>query len=98
MDEWYTLCQQLLKSSFGMDLHDFIDILDYILGRRLQLLQDPDNPIEVFDGCTLGRNHTIFDINRINDVSKDLRKELLNMESSSMLLKCEELILRSAVS
>ena len=97
MAEWYSLCQQLLKSSYGMDLYDFLDILNFILDRRLQLLNDPDDTIEVFDGCTFGRNHTIFDIKRINEVSTELLKEFYRIGDSTQTKLCEDLIMKSTV-
>lgn len=67
MDDYLGHCQLMLKSSFGMDFQDLLDILQHILRKRLEALHGSFK-IEIFDGLFLGRQHILNDISMISKV------------------------------
>ena len=90
--EWSSMCQDLLRQSYGMNLLDMVNLLEYILRRRLKILNGDGANVEIFDGYSLGENHAKFDIQRIQDAARLLLKEFQHLEMERESEQCNELI------
>jgi len=69
LSDWNLLCQDLLKKSYGMNLHDIMDLLYFIFKKRQQALKTYSQSEKVSD-VEFGRNHLQFDMKRIKAVIK----------------------------
>lgn len=67
MDNFTDHCQLMLKSSFGMNFNDFLEILTHIADKRIKALRDGSS-FHVFEMFTFGVNHAIFDLKAILQV------------------------------
>ena len=70
--QWNKLCQDVLRTSYGMNL---MNLLNHILKRRLKLLNSEENGFQnsvIFDGCQLGRYHAIFDVLKVKEITSNL--------------------------
>jgi len=94
-DDWTEMCQSLLRASYGMNYHDFLALLTFILQRRISMLVDEDCKIK-FDDHYLGVNHARFDIARINLVLGHFAQEFANLEMNNDYVKCIEYIEKCA--
>ena len=88
LESWTDSCQQLLKASHGMNVKDFISLLDFILKRRIRSLARPQ---VLFESRQFGRNHLLFDIGKIREVCALLQTELGSKEYDSIRSQCEEM-------
>ncbi|KAI8428085.1 hypothetical protein MSG28_002363, partial [Choristoneura fumiferana] len=64
--EFVDQCQLILKSMFGMDFEHCINFILYIAKKRLGQLYG-ENPI-LFNKYTLGKNHVLFDLKKLQKV------------------------------
>ena len=88
LEAWTDSCQQLLKASHGMDVKDFISLLDFILQRRISSLSQPQT---LFESRKFGPNHLLFDIGKIREVSDLLQTELGSKEYNHIRSQCEQI-------
>jgi len=96
LSEWNMLCQDLLKTSYGMNLYDILDLLYYIFKKRQQALNSC-SPSEIFTDVEFGKNHLEFDVQRIKSVIKsDLYELVTNLKMENEIVMCED-ILQSSV-
>jgi len=96
LSEWNMLCQDLLKTSYGMNLYEILDLLYYIFKKRQQALNSC-SPSEIFTDVEFGKNHLEFDVQRIKSVIKsDLYDLVTNLKMENEIVMCEE-ILQSSV-
>ena len=99
--QWNQLCQDVLRTSYGMNLIDLMNLLNHILKRRIKLLNSEENDFQnsvIFDGCQLGRNHAQFDVLKVKEITSNLCSDFkkLKMDEESnicqkMLKECEGL-------
>ena len=90
--EWRELCQDLLRQSYGMNLPDLLILLEFVLQRRLKILESHTHFL-VFEEYSFGPNHVKFDIRKIGDVTKFLLSEFKSLELENYVTKCEEILL-----
>ena len=90
--EWRELCQDLLRQSYGMNLPDLLILLEFVLQRRLKILESHTSFL-VFEEYSFGPNHVKFDIRKIGDVTKFLLSEFKSLELENYVTKCEEILL-----
>ena len=84
MDNFKEHCQLMLKSSFGMNLYDLVEILTHVGQKRINLIKNGVE-IKIFDEFTLGTNHALNDL-------KIILKMLVKLEQNSSFKELENLI------
>jgi len=93
--DWNKLCQDVLRNSYGMNLVDLMNLLNYILKKRVQMLNCEEGEIKnsvIFDGYLLGRNHAQFDVIKVKEITLYLRSDfekLIMLEESNI---CQNMI------
>ena len=93
IDEWNTMCQDLLRASHGMNFDDFFQLLKIVAERRINFLSSHASDVIAFDGWALGRQHAAFDLRQIQN-----QLEILNSFSEfHSLSKQIELLLHEIV-
>ena len=90
--EWRELCQDLLRQSYGMNLHDLLILLEFVLKRRLKIFENQTTFL-VFEDYSLGPNHAKFDIQKIEEATKFLLSEFKSLELEDYVSRCEEILL-----
>jgi len=90
-ESWAEMCQDLLLASHGINYKHFLSLLQTILLRRLQMLEDPEFEVS-FDGNMLGDNHAKFDIVNIQAVLQNMKTDFQNLELCDESLLCESLL------
>ncbi|KAG5675162.1 hypothetical protein PVAND_005088 [Polypedilum vanderplanki] len=73
MENFEEHCQIMLKSLFGINFEDFIDILIHIGQKRIELIRNKEKQ-QIFDKFSLGQNHTNFDLNAIAKILEKISK------------------------
>ena len=78
-----------------MNLVDLMNLLNYILKKRVQMLNCEEGEIKnsvIFDGYLLGRNHAQFDVIKVKEITLYLRSDfekLIMLEESNI---CQNMI------
>lgn len=85
MENYHEHCQLMLKSSFGMNFHDFLQILTHVLEKRIE----ENSSIVLFDHFKLGKKHATRDIETLLQLFERLLvcDEILKFEDIVDLLK-----------
>lgn len=85
MENYHEHCQLMLKSSFGMNFHDFLKILTHVLQKRIK----ENSSIVLFDNFMLGQKHAISDIKTLLQLFERLLvcDEILRFEDIVDLLR-----------
>ena len=91
--EWNAICQGLLRASYGMNYIDFLDLVTYILQRRLAMIQGTQEAVS-FDGCILGVSHCRYDIARAREVLQTLHCDFTKLDMSKQAQDCRLLLCR----
>lgn len=87
-------CQIMLKASFGMDYEMFLNLLCFIVEKRLKSIENNDF---IINGFTYGKNHILFDINSILNVlntilkSCDFKKILID-DAKLLIIKIQKFL------
>ena len=68
--EWNGMCQNLLRNSHGMNFEDFFNLCTFIAKRRIEMLKNYDNTVEI-DGFKYGVNHILYDLNILKQVLQE---------------------------
>lgn len=61
MENFTEHCQLMLKSSFGMNFNDLIEILVHIVGKRIRTVKE-NFRFQMFEKFTFGEHHNHFDL------------------------------------
>ena len=91
--EWNAICQGLLRASYGMNYIDFLDLVTYILQRRLAMITGEQEAVS-FDGCSLGVMHCRYDIARAMEVLQTLHCDFTQLDMSKQAQDCRLLLCR----
>ena len=76
-----------------MNLSDLLSLLEFVLRRRLEILENPDNiGFVVFEVYSLGPDHAKFDIQKIEEVTTFLINEFKSLELEYCAKKCLEIL------
>lgn len=73
MENFEEHCQLMLKSSFGMNFTDFLEILVHIADKRIKGLRE-NVDFKVFDKFSFGDDHMKFDLKAIKHVLTILKE------------------------
>lgn len=82
--EWNDMCQNLLRSSHGMNVKDFVHLCTYIAEKRISSLTNFD--YDKYEGHRFGLKHIIYDINILKQVFDQIENENFLPEESSKLV------------
>lgn len=74
MEDFAEHCQLMLKSSFGMNFEDLLEIIELVVKNRLKTDSDEVH-FKMFDNFRLGKNHKLFDLNEIRKTLKYLKAD-----------------------
>lgn len=72
MENFTEHCQLMLKSSFGMNFGDLLDIITHISDKRTRALKESFN-FKMFDEFTFGIKHNLHDLEVITEALTKLR-------------------------
>jgi hypothetical protein len=75
-----------------MNLHDLLNLLEFVLQRRLKIFESQITFL-VFEDYSLGPNHAKFDIQKIEEATKFLLSEFQSLELEDYVSRCEEILL-----
>lgn len=89
-EEFVGNCQVMLKTLFGLNFEDFLNILVYILEKRIKTFES-NSPLLVFNKYSVGRNHILFDINSIKLLLKEISEDS-NVVELGLNKKCLEFL------
>lgn len=89
MENFEEHCQLMLKSSFGMNVDDFFEILEYIGNKRVRALQDQTN-FKTFGNFIVGKNLMIHDLNIILNILEKLRANEVVIKFESFVVRIVE--------
>lgn len=84
MDDFTNHCQLMLKSSFGMNFHELVEILAHITDKRINMIKN-GLQFEMFDEFTLGTNHAVSDL-------KIIVQALLNLNQNNAINELEKTV------
>lgn len=87
MDDFEGHCQIMLRAAHGMNIEDFVNLLENTCENRIKCLK---NEITVINGFEFGKRHLLFDLAAIINVLQQIRENFKNNEN--ILKKCLELI------
>lgn len=90
MDDWPSHCQTMLKASFGMNYLQFYELLSFIADSRLNSVIN-NVPEKNFDKWYIGRNHCLFDLQRIKVVLKSFMENTSEKNINSLFWKKNEI-------
>lgn len=72
LDEFPALCQNMVKSVYGMDCRGFEDLIIHIGEKRLAQFEGGSNI--TFNNFPLGKNHCLYDLKCIQEVMDRMSK------------------------
>ncbi|KAJ8679824.1 hypothetical protein QAD02_015611 [Eretmocerus hayati] len=84
MEDWAMHCQIMLKASFGMDYFQYYELLSFIAEKRINSVIN-NVPVVTFERWQLGKNHCLFDLQRIKSALELLINDAQEREISSLL-------------
>ncbi|CAD7086449.1 unnamed protein product [Hermetia illucens] len=87
MDNFNEHCQVMLKSVFGLDFNDFIDILEHVAKKRMS-----GEPNIMFDEYELNLCHKEYDLERITSILKDISCDASSKAVSRVESRCSKLL------
>ena len=94
MDDFPSHCQLMLKSMFGMNFQDFLELLCHIANKRLKRMSGVDLESTDFENFVFGANHVMFDLSHILEVLERMQEEnatlLITLNLSLLLENCIE--------
>ena len=85
--EWEDDCQKLLHASHGMNIDEFLQLLEFIGERRKKALAD--GIVISFDGRELGPQHVAYDMMKVRETVNQVKQSL--PKSSQLLARCEQI-------
>lgn len=94
MENFAEHCQLMLKSSFGMNVTDFVEILKHIADKRIKSIREESN-FQTFETFTIGTNLMIYDLKVVLEVFLKLKlNEIVQHfeDIVSVVCDCEERI------
>ena len=90
-EEWGEMCQNLLRSSHGMNTVDFLYLCNYIKKKRISALESLGTTEKL--RCNIGIKHTLYDLRALKKVLVSIGKEYFSyLNSGSLSLDKEHVI------
>ena len=83
--EWEDLCQKLLNANHGMNMIEFLQLLEFIGERRRRVLAG--EIVISFDGKELGPDHAVYDLTQVTGMLETMKPFL--PKSSKLRAQCE---------
>jgi hypothetical protein len=74
MENFVDHCQVMLKSSFGMNFQDFLEILTHIAGKRIESLRRKEE-FKVFERFSFEEKHINYDLKAVLGALKKLKED-----------------------
>lgn len=90
MENFDEHCQVMLKSSFGMNFFDFLEILSHITEKRIKSLCDKSY-FKVFDKFSFGKNHLIHDLKAIVNTLERMKQNNAVSKFDDLVLEIDEI-------
>ena len=85
--EWEDDCQKLLHANHGMNIVDFLQLLEFIGERRGRALAD--GIVISFDGKELGPKHVAYDLMKVRETVNQVKQSLPKF--SRLFTRCEHI-------
>lgn len=86
MENYDEHCQKMLKSSFGLNFFDLVEILAHIVIKRIGQLND----LKMFEEFSLGELHKRKDLEILLEVFQDLRENFVIAKFLGLLKSVDE--------
>ena len=73
-EEWNDMCQNLLRTSHGMNIADFLHICNYIRNKRIAKLENASG-ISIKTRFDTGLKHTLYELKALKSIYCDVAKK-----------------------